>query len=179
MQLTPIDPDNSIKDRLRDQVQALRSGNRITILDALREIRTESSISILPDLFDLLVDQEDDEIIRGISSLLNDVKKQEAAEVLAEAIGNPAYQSIATILAAACWQNGLSYGKFAETFTKVAIDGSFETAIEAFTVLEAAVGDLDQEERDRLSKMIKYGILEANEQKKLLLRELVQVIETY
>lgn len=174
-----MDPDNSKKDRLRGQVQALRSGNRITILDALKEIRTESSISILPDLFDLLVDQEDDEIIRGISSLLNDLKTQEAAGVLAEAIGNPEYQSITTLLGAACWQNGLSYGKFADTFAKVAIDGSFETAIEAFTVLEEAVGDLDQDERNRLSKMIKHGLREADEQKKLLLRELVKVIETY
>ena len=36
-----------------------------------------------------------------------------------------------------------------------------------------------QEERDRLSKMIKHGLLEADDQKKLLLRELVKVIETY
>jgi hypothetical protein len=179
MQLTTVDPDNSKKERLKRQIQALRSGNRITILDAMREIRTESSISILPELFDLLLDQEDEEIIREISSLLNDLKTKEAAQVLAVAIDNPAYKPITTLLVAACWQNGLSYGPYADSFARVAIEGSFETAIEAFTVLEEAVGELEQQERDRLSKMIKHGLLEADDQKKLLLRELVKVIETY
>ena len=179
MQLVPAESGNSKKERLRDQVRALRSGNRVTILDTLKGIRAESSTSILTELFDLLLEQEDEEIIREVSSLLNDLKIQEAARILAEAIENPEYQSITTILVAACWQNGLSYGKYADTFARVAIQSGFATAIEAFTVLEEAVGELEKEERERLSVMIKHGLLKADEQKKLLLRELVKVIETY
>jgi hypothetical protein len=179
MQLVPAESGNSKKDHLRGQIRALRSGNRVTILDTLQEIRAESSTSILPELFNLLLEQEDEEILREISSLLNDLKIQEAAQILAEAIENPEYQPIITILLAACWQNGLSYGKYADTFARVAIRAEFAAAIEAFTVLEEAVGELEKEDRERLSVMIKHGLSEADEQKKLLLRELVKVIETY
>ncbi len=179
MQLEPVNPENNKKERLTDQIRALRSGNRTTILDAIREIRGESDVSVLPELFNLLLEQEDEEIIREASSLLNDLKVQDAAPVLAEAIGNPEYSPIATILTASCWQNGLSYGTHANIFVTAAIEGSFETAIEAFTVLEEVAGELEQEERDRLSALIKKHISGADEQKKLLLRELVKVIETY
>ncbi len=179
MQLTPIENRDDKKTRLKGQIRAIHSGNRTTILDAIKEIRGESSISILPELFDLLVDQEDEEIIHAISSLLNDLKLEEAAQVLAGAIDDPAYQSIAKILVASCWQNGLSYGAYADRFVRVAIEADFETAIEAFTVLEEVVGELELEEREKLSKMIKHGLLKADDQKKLLLRELVKAIETY
>ncbi len=179
MQMTPSDPDKIKKEQLRNQVKALRSGNRTTVMDAIREIRAESSISILPELFDLLPDQEDEEIIHAIASLLNDLKIQEAAQVLTEAIDNPAYQSITATLVAACWQNGLSYGKYAETFAGVVIHGEYETAIEAFTVLEEAIGELEKDDRDKLVKTIKHGMLQADDQKKLLLRELIKVLEQY
>ena len=179
MQLTPVDPENDKNERLKNQILSLRSGNRTHILDAIREVRSDSSISILPELFDLLVDQEDGEITHAITSLLNDLKIEEAAQVLTEAIDNPEYQSIITLLVSACWQNGLSYGMFADTFARVVIQCGFETAIEAFTVLEEAVGELDRNEREKLAKIIKHGMLQADDQKKLLLRELVKVIEQY
>ncbi len=174
-----MDTENNKKEQLKGQISAIRSGNRTSIMDTLREVREESNIAIIPELFDLLLDQEDEEIIQEVSSLLNDLKIQEAAPILAEALENPAYEPITQILAAACWQNGLSYGKYAGTFTSLAISADFETAIEAFTVLEEAVGNLEPEERTKLVLSIKHGMSAADEQKKLLLRELVKTIESY
>ena len=179
MQLVPEYTENENKDRLRNQIIALRSGNRIAILDALREIRTQSNVSILPELFELLLDEENEEIIQGVTSLLNDLKVQDAAPVLTEAIANPEYHPIARILVAACWQNGLSYGKYADTFTRVAIEADFATSIEAFTVLEAAVGEIDRDQRNRLSEQIRNSLPAGDDQKRLLLRELIKVMETY
>lgn len=174
-----MEKENNTKQKLKGQINALRSGNRTTILDALKEIRKDSNVDILPDLFDLLLEQDDEQIISETSSLLNDLKLKEAAPVLAEALANPAYEPISRILAAACWQNGLSYGKYAESFTRLIIKADLETAIELFTVLEEAVGELDPEERAKLILRIKHGMSGSDEHKKLLLRELVKSIESY
>jgi len=174
-----MEKEDHKKARLKVQISALRSGNRTSVMDALKDIRKESNIAILPELFDLLLEQEDDEITREISSLLNDLKIQEAASIIAEALGNPVYASITRILTAACWQNGLSYSKYVGTFTELAIKADFETSIEAFTVLEEAVGDLGPVERSKLILTLKHGISGKDEQKKLLLRELVKTIESY
>lgn len=175
-----MDTENNREEQLKSQINAIRSGNRSSIMDALKDIRMESNIAILPELFDLLLAQEEnEEIIQEVSSLLNDLKIQEAAPLLAEAMDNPTYEPITRILAAACWQNGLAYGKYAATFVRLTISSDYETAIEAFTVLEEAVGDIEPEERVKLVKEIKHGMSGAPEQKRLLLRELVKTIEKY
>lgn len=174
-----METGNKTKAKLKEQISALRSGNRSTIMDAVKEIRKNSDVDILPELFDLLLDQDDEQIVLEVSNLLNDLKLKEAAPVLAEALLNPAYEAISRILAAACWQNGLSYGKYAEAFTKLIIETDLETAIELFTVLEEAVGDLEPEERSKLVLSIKHGMSGSEEHKKLLLRELVKSIESY
>ena len=165
--------------KLQGQIQSLHSSNKNAILGTLKELRSKGSVSILAELFQVMLVQEDEQILGEIAALLNDLKDQEAAEVLAAAIANPEYASIHTQLVAACWQNGLSYGEYVDTFVQVAIGGSFETAIEAFTVLEESVGELEKEDRLRLTADIKDGLAKADDQKQLLLKELIKIIQTY
>lgn len=169
--------DNNKKLRL--QIASLRSSNKSAILETLKELRSEGDVSILPELFNLMLIQEDEEILDEIASLLNDLKDKEAAEVLAEAIANPEYELIQTSLVAACWQNGLSYGKHITTFVDVVVSGDYGTAIEAFTVIEEAVGDLEQEERTALVRSLKSKLKQVDEQKKALFVELVKAIQSY
>lgn len=166
-------------DKLRAQIQSLRSGNRTAILSTLKEFRVQGHISILPDLFDLLEEQDSKEIITEITSLLNDLKDQDAAELLSKAIANPDYRKAQTHLVAACWQNGLAYGKYLDTFSEVVITGEYPAAIEAFTVIEEAIGDLDENQRARMVKRFKARLKEVDDEKKPLISELVKTIERY
>jgi len=173
-----MDQENN-KNKLKQQIQSLRSGNRTAILETLKELRSEGDVSVLPELFSLLLVQEDEDILAGISSLLNDLKDKESAEVLAEAVANPEYQKIQTILVAACWQNGLSYRKYIDTFVDVIVSGEYSAAIEAFTVIEEAVGELEDKERLHLASSLKSKLRKVKDQLKPLFVELVKLIETY
>jgi len=166
-------------DKLRAQIQSLRSGNRSAILSTLKEFRVQGHISILPDLFDLLVEQESEEIIAEITSLLNDLKDQEGADLLSKAIANPDYREVQEHLVAACWQNGLAYGKYVDTFLEVVITGEYSAAIEAFTVIEEAAGELEPNQKDRMMKKLKARLKEVDDEKKPLISALVKVIERY
>ncbi len=174
-----MEPAQDKNSKLRSQIQTLRSGNHSAILTTLKDLRSQGNVSILPDLFELLLDQENELIVAEITSLLSDLKDQDAVEVLAGAIGNPEFRNIQAPLVASCWQNGLSYGKFTDIFIDVVITGGYEAAIEAFTVIEEVVGDLDQDQRDRAVKTLKYRLSDKEELKKPLLSELVKVIQTY
>jgi hypothetical protein len=165
--------------RLTQQITSLRSGNKRAILSTISELRSEGDISVLPILFDIMIDQDDQEILLGISALLNDLKDKAATEILVEAIANSEYQEILTPLVAACWQNGLSYGKQITTFVDVVVTGAYSAAIEAFTVIEEAVGELEQEERVQLIRTLKFKLKEVNDQKRVLLEELIKVVESY
>lgn len=165
--------------RLRHLINTLRSNNRSAILETIKELRIEGDVSVLPELFNLMLIQEDPEIHREIGSLLNDLKDKEASEILARAIANPEYKKIQLVLLAACWQNGLSYAKQLPTFVEVVVSGDYPAAVEAFTVIEEAVGELGPTERSALANRLKSKIAEVEEQKKPLFAALVKVIETY
>jgi HEAT repeat protein len=167
------------KNKEKLQIQALRSGNHSAIRSTLKELRIHGKVSILPEIFDLLADQEDEELLLEISSFLNDLKDQEAAEQLSRAIISPEYKAVQTPLVAACWQNGLSYGKFIASFVEVVLSGSYTAAIEAFTVIEEAIGELEDKERAKVVTKLKSGMLEADEQKQALISELIKVVESY
>jgi hypothetical protein len=170
-------PDSNIK--LKQQIEILRSSNRRAILETIRDLRSEGDLSVLPELFNLMLDQEDLEMFYEVCAFLNDLKEKEAAEILADAIENPEYREIQTPLVAACWQNGLSYGKQINTFVDVVVMGDYAAAIEAFTVIEEAMGELEQKVRSRLARSLRSSLPDVENQKKPLIMELVDVIESY
>ena len=170
-------PDSNIK--LKQQIEILRSSNRRAILETIRDLRSEGDLSVLPELFNLMLDQEDLEMFYEVCAFLNDLKEKEAAEILADAIENPEYREIQTPLVAACWQNGLSYSKQINTFVDVVVMGDYAAAIEAFTVIEEAMGELGQQERSRLARSLRSSLPDVENQKKPLIMELVDVIESY
>jgi hypothetical protein len=165
--------------KLRQQIASLRSSNRSAILETLKELRSEGDVSVLPELFNLMLIQEDEEVLDEITTLLNDLKDKEAAEILAEAIANPEYDKIQTSLVAACWQNGLAYGKHIATFVDVVVSGDYSAAVESFTVIEEAVGDLEQEQRVKLVRSLKSKLQQVEDQKKSLFAELIKAVESY
>ena len=173
-----MDSQDSNK-KLRQQIASLRSSNRSAILETLKELRSDGDISVLPELFNLMLIQEDEEVLGEITTLLNDLKDKEAAAFLAEAIANPEYEKIQTDLVAACWQNGLAYGLHIATFVNVVLAGSYSAAVEAFTVIEEAVGELDQQQRAALVSSLKSKLQQVEDQKKTLFVELVKVVESY
>ncbi|MDF1574140.1 MAG: HEAT repeat domain-containing protein [Bacteroidales bacterium] len=173
-----MDSRNS-KPRLKQQIESLRSSNRSAILTTIRELRKEGDVSVLPELFNLMLVQDDEEVQYEIAALLNDLKDKESVPVLVEAIANPEYREIQPLLVAACWQNGLSYSHHINTFINVLVTGGYIAAIEAFTVIEEAIGELEQVERNRLARSLKSKLTRAEEQKRPLFEELVRVIEAY
>jgi hypothetical protein len=173
-----MDPESN-NNKLKQQIDSLRSSNRSAILGTLDELRSEGDVSVLPELFTLMLIQEDEEILNKIVTLLNDLKDKEAPEILAEAIANPEYEKIQTELIAACWQNGLSYGKHISTFLDVVVAGDYTASIEAFTVIEEAMGELEQEERTMLFRTLKSKLKNIQDQKRPLIEELIRTIESY
>ena len=164
---------------LKQQIQTLRSGNRAAILTTLKELRGGGKSEVLPELFEILAASDDPQVRSEILSLLNDLKNQETVPYLVDAIRNPDYSGIVGELVAACWQNGLSYGAYLDTFLEVALHGEYAALIEAFTVMEEAIGDVEQQEREKLANKLQSRLKEAEEQKHPLLKELIRVINRY
>ena len=53
--------------KLKLQIASLRSNNRSSILETIKELRSAGDVSVLPELFNLLLVQEDVEILAEIT----------------------------------------------------------------------------------------------------------------
>ncbi|MEZ5073145.1 MAG: hypothetical protein R2751_19920 [Bacteroidales bacterium] len=165
--------------RDKNRIQRLRSGNRSAILEVLQEVRSDGNPVIVREILEMLANQEEGEIMDAVFGLLNDLKDQESVPVLVEALQDKEYEHVHARIVAACWQNGLSCEAHAMTFANLALKGSYETALEAFTVLEGCIGELNAGDRTRLSRNLKKHLGETDPTKQVLLAELVRMIDSY
>ena len=174
-----MEAENSRKTRLQAQVRALHSGNKRTILEALETIRQESEPFIIRELIDLLPEQVEPEISEGIFAILNDLKSQEAVPVLMECIQDPEYAPLQEKLLSACWQNGLNYGAYASVFAGLVTDAPYSTAIEALTVLEECLGELDEVHKKELAARAENKAVQADDSRSGLILSMVKMIRSY
>ncbi len=163
----------------KKQVSILRSGNTAAIIDAVREVRNRGNSSILPEIFDLLLNSESEEVINACAALLNDLKQAESVDYMVSAIKEKKYKPIRNILVSACWQNGLNYHKDVQLFADILLNDSYTIAIEAFTVIENSIGAMDDIDVLQLRAKLKSGIASADDKKKALIIKLLSVIQNY
>jgi hypothetical protein len=161
------------------QISILRSGHTEAIIDTIQEIRKKGSVSILPELFDLLLVSLNEEVIQACSSLLNDLKNKESVQYLVTALKDERYEPVRHILTSACWQNGLDYHGEIQLFAEILLNDNYATALEAFTVIENSIGDLTDRDLLLLTEKLNHGIDLAKEDKKPLIRELLSLIKSY
>ncbi len=174
-----MEQENKSGESEKKQISILRSGNSRAIIDTVEEIREGGSLSILPEVFDVLLQNEDENVIAACSSLLNDLKSEAAAEMLISAIKNERYEPIRSLLLSACWQNGLDYHKDILLFADLLIKDDYLTAIEAFTVIESNIGALEDQDIVRLLALLKANMTSINPDKKPLLETLIALIRNY
>jgi len=173
------DAEQRASDLEKKQISILRSGNIKATLDTIKEIRESGSTSILPEIFDLLMDSEDREVQASCRGLLNDLKSEDGAEFIVSALKADKYKPIRSDLLAACWQNGLKYHSNILLFADILLKDDYATGIEAFTVIENHLGELNDQQIVTLLNMLSSGLSSVEEQKKLLINEMISVIKNF
>lgn len=167
------------KEAEKKQISILRSGNAAAIIETIGEIRENGTITILPEVFEVMLDTEDDEVMEACTSLLNDLKNAEAVSYLVAALKNQRFRPIRPMLVSSCWQSGLDYHTEVPLFARFLLREDYATAIEAFTVIENSIGDLSDDEIVQLTSTLNAGLQEASDNKKKLIREMLAVIREF
>lgn len=137
-----------MKEKISSIAQKLKSSQKHIILEGIQELRMDGKTNELIPLIDLLNNTNDPEIKSHASSLLFEIKNQQAADILVDSIKNKGYNSVKKILISACWQSGLDFSGHLVFFAELVRVNDFENAFEAFTVVEncsdnASLSDLE------------------------------------
>lgn len=114
----------------------LFSANTDVVISAIEAIQKKGNKLYLPILFDLLNSSPEPEIETEIKNLLGTVKDKESVNSFLRAIEDEKYKAIRKTILTACWQNGLDFSTFLPVFIDLIIHEDWETAFEAFTVID-------------------------------------------
>ncbi len=170
---------NKKKEEEIRNIQSLRSGNGKLIIEAISKVRKRGSITILSEIFELMRITEDNEVKEACINLLNDLKKKDVIPIILDAINDKNYLAIRKDLLASCWQSRLDYHEHTEIFIDIAINGDYANALEAITVIEECIGQLEDITKTAYLEKLNKAIKNTSEEKQALLKELVDMIDRF
>jgi len=161
-----------INSDLKNKMFSADTNAVITAINALKE---KGNKEYLPILFELLLSKPEDEIQKEIMKLLGTVKDKDTVPAFVAALQEKKYSSIKKEILISCWQNGLDFSNHFAVFVDLVINGEWEVAFEAFTVIENLEHFPPEDEVKEIKLKIAGALKSANEQKGYFLEEILRM----
>lgn len=159
-------------------LKGLQSADSIRVIETLEELRISGKVSDIPFLIELLHLNPEPEIKSKIIDLFANLKESDAIPLIVEAIQNQKYAPELKELVACCWENGLDYSNYLSIFVNLLIESDFVVAFEAYTVIVNMIAKIEQSKIDSEIGRLENAIHIATDQKKELMREVVDFLPT-
>jgi len=160
----------------QELISGLNSPDENTVLQTISELRIHGNTEVLSSVFSLLFSKKMENIEEAILNLINDIKDPHAVPVFMVAVkeyrGNTGYEK----LISACWQCGLDFSAYIDQFIELVIDDGYYTALEAFSVVEENVTNLNSQQRSARIEFIRSKIEFLSPEKRLLVNELMSLL---
>jgi hypothetical protein len=158
-------------------INALQSDKETIILSAIHQLYTDGTVELLPYLFKLYFVTQSETIRNEILELLNNLKDKNACPYLVDAINKYKGQEYFHHIVSSCWQTGLDYSKYLKIFIDLVIEQDLFTAVEAFSVVEGNIAELNPPDREKHAIYIRSKLRIISEERKNLVKELLNVVQ--
>lgn len=161
--------------KLEKDISLLNTDGMVRLIGSLRnEYAFSGVIGIMAELYTATSET----IIRAeIEKFFNDLKDQDLAVEVLSAIEESANEDIRNALLSSCWQSRIDYSDYIDYFIDYAISGSYINALDCLTVVEQSVPSVPEETRKRGIKRISAAMASMEDEKKVLLREIISILE--
>jgi len=153
------------------------SENESAIHDAIAYIHENGSLKTLPLLFDLLVATPSDNIKNDIYNCLADTKDKNATSIFIEALHDSRYVNEKARLLSVMWQSNLDFSKHTADFIQLLLMENYETALEAYTIIEICANILTEDEKAKYKKAISEALANEKSEKSALLEATLEVLQ--
>ena len=157
-------------------INRLNSEDSNVAISAISELKESGNASYIPILIELLHSTDNEEIKSKVTRLLAELKHSDAIPLIIEAIENKKYANELRFLVSACWENGLDYSTHLSLFVDLVVEHDLMVALEAYTVITNMTGRISKEIAEKESRKIREAMLQADNQKKELLHDLLDFL---
>ena len=155
---------------------ALVNKNSKSVLAKIRELKKTGKVSILSYMLDLLKPDQKTEIKAEIYDLISNLKHQQCVPIVVKYIKQLKGTDELSLLIASCWQSQLDYSDYLEIFADCFITGTYQDAIESFTVIEEMTVYSNNIKIDKCRSHLLDRQPEVNNEKQPLFVELIKIL---
>ncbi|MGQ1909376.1 hypothetical protein ACT3CE_06270 [Marinifilum sp. RC60d5] len=167
------------KEQHKKLISDLQSNDIKIVAKSISQLREEGKLEDLEIVFDLLLNQPNEEIKDILLKFLGDIKDKKAALTFVNAIKNEKYLPIRKMLIEVCWQSSIDFSPFADVFVDILIQSDFEIAFEAFTVIENFTGKIEEDFKILQQDKLKDAIPTAAEEVKGMIHECIHILDQF
>jgi len=154
----------------------LQSAHKEQIIEGLKEFEHNRFTELIPELLHLY-ERNDNEINTIIIFLLTNMKQKNGADVLIQSFKTLPWIEKHPELIRICWENGLNYSSHLDFFAELFTRSSYETALEAFTVIEENLEHAQKHDLEACVKILKSAETNISTMLKSLYSELIKLLE--
>ncbi len=170
------------KAQIAKQEESLRkvfaSNDEEKTIKAIKKLRETGNAAMISPLLDLLSATENDNIFSTVINLLNDLKDQDAAQPLIDAVSDKKYEEIRVFILQVFWQSRLDALPYLEELVNIAIKSDYMVCLECLTIIESFKNAPTDEQIVEANTIIKDAIMDNSENKELLLG-MVEALNNY
>lgn len=164
------------QDDHKNILKGLQSSDSLKIIETLEELRVSGKASDIPLLLEMLHVNQNPEIKAKITDLFANLKESDAIPLIMEAIQNQRFAPELKELLASCWENGLDYSQYLSLFIDLLLEGEFEVAFEAYTVIVNMTSRIDQLKIDVEIDRLETALKNEQEQKRQLFLDVIDFL---
>lgn len=162
---------------IKEIKEVFASDNESLIHDTISYIHENGSTKMLPLLFELLEHTNSESIKQDIFNCLADAKDVNSIPFFIDALNNQDLKNYKGKILSVMWQANIDFSAHTNLFTDILINDNYETAIEAFTILEVCASNLSEFEKKELTSKISTAISHEKSEKLALLQEAIHCLE--
>ncbi len=157
----------------------LFSDNNATVMQALNKCLEIGNSDMVEPLLALYAHTTNETIKSQIGQMLSELKVTKVESAFASALTNDKMKHIQKDVLAFMWSSGVQAVNSVGVITKVAVEGNYEVALEALTLVESMDDEIPEEALLESTTELKQHLGKASkDDKTVLLQELLRVIES-
>lgn len=158
--------------------KSIDSSSDEAIIGLLAELRESGEDYMLPTIINLLFSSRSENLKNEVINFLVDLKNKSSIVTIIETIKQNKRSKDIHRLVSVCWQSRLDFTPHIDIFIDIMEHGNYQACLEAFTVLENMVENLNSDELSDLKKKIKSAKSE-NPETQPLIAELEKVLNEH
>lgn len=172
-------PNYQLSEKQQVVTKNLLSMNDEQVISLIQEFRVNGELFIVEPLIEMLYSNRGQALKNSILEFIRDIKNQVAVIIITKSIQKHITDKYTTGLVSACWQSSLDFSDELPVFFDILCEGDYQTAFEAFTVIENSIGNVSQENISLYIATIESKLKITPIEKQTLLAEMIAMLENF